>query len=176
MLDGLASPDIPLVLDRVRGSAMLPVPDIPVDPPILPALPLMPDERDDVAPAMPPMPDDAPWDPEIPGIPGIPDRTPNPAIPKGRVAGMLGIPLLPPIEPPLGRFPGVVVPIPDGFAARGGPVDRSPMTPIPPCCAQAGTATTVRARLSRRVFDQRFGCRIVTSPTCLPACSRQCVP
>ena len=85
-------------------------------------------------------------------MPDIPDRTPSPATPRGRVAGMLDIPPVPPIEPAPGRLPGAIGRIPDGFAVRGGPVDRSPMPPIPPCCAPAGMATTIRARLNRTFF------------------------
>ena len=166
MPDGLAPPDIPLALDRVPGPAMLPVPDIPADPPVIPELLLMTDPFDDDAPDMPPIPDDAPWGPDMPDIP---DRTPNPATPRGRVAGMPDTPLLPPIEPMFGRVPGAPVPFPDGFAARGGPVDRSPMTPIPLCCAWTGMATTVRARLNSKTFIHSCESRIVASLTCLPA-------
>ena len=149
MPDGLAPPDIPLVLDRVPGPAMLPGPDIPADPPVIPARPLIPDVPDDDAPGMPPMPDDAPWGP---AMPDIPDRTPSPATPRGRVAGALDIPLVPAMESMFGRVAGPCVPIAGGFAGRGAPVDRSPMPPIPPCCAPAGMATTTRARLNRTLF------------------------
>jgi hypothetical protein len=173
MPDRLEPPDIPRALDRVPGPAMLPVPDIPADLPVIPAPPLMPDARDDDAPGMLPIPDDAPSGPDMPDIP---DRTPSPATPRGRVAGMLDIPLLPPIEPALGRFPGVIVPLPDGFADRGGPVDRSPILAIPPCCAQPGTATNARAMPNRKILDQCCTCRIAAPPTCRPAWSPRGVP
>jgi hypothetical protein len=146
---------------------MLPVLDIPVDPLAIPAPPLMPEALDDFAPGIPPMPDDAPWDPEIPAMPDIPDWTPNPATPRGRVAGMLEIPP-PPIKPAFGRVSGVIVPLLDGLADRGDPVGRSPITVIPPCCAHAGAATTVRAKLTRRLLDQYCHCCIGASPY-LPA-------
>jgi hypothetical protein len=149
MLDGLAPLDIPLALARVSDPAALPVPDIPADPPLILALPFIPDAPDDDTPGIAPIPDDAPWGPDMPDIP---DRTPSPATPRGRVAGALDIPLVPPMEPMFGRVAGAPCPIPDGFAGRGAPGDRSPMPPIPPCCAPAGIATTIRARLNRMVF------------------------
>jgi hypothetical protein len=166
MPDRLVPPDIPLALDWVPEPAMLPALDIPADPLAIPAPPPMPDARGGDAPGMPPMPDAAPWDPGTPAMPDIPDRTPSPATPRGRVAGMLNIPLLPPIEPALGRFPGANTPLPDGLAGRGDPLGRSPMVAIPPCCAQAGTATTIRARLNRKGFDQCCERCIVASSTC----------
>jgi hypothetical protein len=167
MPDRLAPPDIPLALDWVPEPAMLPAPAIPADPLAIPAPPLMPEALDDFVPGIPPMPDDAPWDPGIPAMPDIPDWTPNPATPRGRVAGMLEIPL-PPIEPAFGRFPGAIVAPPDGFAEPGGLVPRSPIPAIPLCCAQPGTARTVRARLNRRLLNQYCQCCIGASPY-LPA-------
>ncbi len=43
--------DIPSALDRVSDPAMLPLFDIPANPPVIPARPPMPDARDDEAPA-----------------------------------------------------------------------------------------------------------------------------
>ena len=66
----------------------------------------------------------------------IPDWTPNPATPRGRVAGMLEIPL-PPIEPAFGRVLGRHRPAPQtGSPNRDDLVGRSPIAVIPPCCAQ----------------------------------------
>ena len=152
MPDGLAPSDILAAFALVPGPVRLPKPDIPEDPAGIPAPPVMPCARDDGPPAMLPMPDDGPWDPGMLPMPDIPDRTPSPATPRGRVAGALDIPLVPAMESMFGRVAGPCVPIAGGFAGRGAPVDRSPMPPIPPCCAPAGMATTIRARLNRMVF------------------------
>jgi hypothetical protein len=170
MPDGFAPPDIPPTLDRAPGPAALPVPDIPVNPPLILLLPPMPAVLDDGAPGMPPMPDDAPWGP---AMPDMPDRTPSPATPRGRVAGMLDIPLLPLIDPVFGRAPGAPVPVPDGFAARGA-VDRSPIPPMPLCCAQDGAAAIARA--NRRVVVQSSTRNICDSLTCSAAWPPRRVP
>jgi hypothetical protein len=154
---------------------MLLAPGIPVDPLAIPTPPLMPVALDDFVPAIPPMPDDAPWNPEIPAMPDIPDWTPNPATPRGRVAGMLETPL-PPIELAFGRVSGAIAPLFDALADRGDPVGRSPIAVIPPCCAEAGTAPTVRATPNRRLLDQSFQCSIGASPTCRPVWSPRCAP
>ncbi len=176
MPDWPTPPDIEPAFDGVLGPVRLPKPGIPVDPPLIPARPLIPDALEDGPPAMPPIPDDASWEPGTPPMPDIPERTPSPATPSGRVAGVPDIPLLPPIEPMSGRGAGTPGPVPDGLEVRGAPGDRSPMPPIPPCCAQAGMATAARAKLSRSAFVQSWNVRMLASPTCPRVWSPRCAP
>lgn len=160
---------MPPALDRLSEPVGLPAPDVAAGLPVIPPSPFMPDALGEAPPGMDFIPDGPPWDPDIPPMPDIPDRTPNPSTPKGRVAGMLDIPLPPPMPPAPGRVPGVIVPIPDGFDFWGGPADRSPIPDIPPCCAKAGVPTIVRIMVAKNAFDQHRCCRIREPSTCFPA-------